>query len=182
MMQVSKSICGKICWMMWLKLKLFGLVLVLFFVSSGCAQEPTLTVLTGDTSCVWGAADCNRCISNVPEALDRLQNDYQSAGRIRIDGYAWPTAGHLLHRIDGSFEHVQSIGRIAGLGNNEYMVFTHSTSSDESKKEGALAVVRMGAGQNTGGSPFLGMPNGDGPDQNTRVCMQTITRGKSLLL
>jgi hypothetical protein len=136
--------------------------------AAGCACEPRLTSLSGDTNCEWGAADCNRCVVDVPAEFDRLQTDYHQAGRIRFDGYAHPTNDSILHRISsGSFEHVQSIGRIAGLGNQEYMVFTHSTASDESNKQGALAVVRMGAGQNTGGGPFGQMPHGDGSNQAT---------------
>ena len=132
-----------------------------------------LTSLKGDMSCAWGSANCNRCVKNVAAELDRLQNRYNSSGRIRFDGYAYPTSGYILHRIGaswasgGAYEHVQSIGRIASLGNNEYMVFTHSTCSGQSGKNGALAVVRIGARQNTGGGPFYGIPNGDGPNQNT---------------
>ncbi len=136
--------------------------------STAQAETSLLTSLRGDTSCEWGAANCNRCVWNVSAELDRLQNNYRSAGRIRFAGYAYPTPGYILHRIsNGSYEHVQSIGRIAGVGNNEYMVFTHSTASGQSGKQGALAVVRMGAGQNTGGGPFYGMPYGSGSNQNT---------------
>ena len=90
----------------------------------------------------------NRCVENVSAELDRIHNNYQTAGRIRFDGYAYLTADYILHRISSGtgYEHVQSIGRIAGIGSNEYMVFTHSTSSGQSGKNGALAVVRMGAG------------------------------------
>lgn len=149
--------------------KPFGLVLAFVLVGVGCMEVVAEDIiLRGDMNCVWGAADCNRCVWNVSQELDLLQNDYKSAGRIRFDGYAYPTYGYILHRIsEGKYEHIQSIGRIAGVGNNEYMVFTHSTASDESGKQGALAVVRMGARQNTGGYPFYGMPYGDGSDQRT---------------
>ena len=63
---------------------------------------------------------------------------------------------------------MQSIGRLSGIGNDEYMVFTHSTDSDKKNKQGALAVVRMGAKQNTRGYLFYGMPDGNGTDQNTK--------------
>lgn len=140
--------------------------------------DSRLEPLKGDTSCKWGEKSCNPCVRNVSAELDRLQNNYKSAGRIRFDGYAYPTSGYMLHRISsGAYEHVQSIGRIAGLGNNEYMVFTHSTASGQSGKNGALAVVRMGARQNTGGDPFYSMPNGDGSNQNTsnRTVARTYT-------
>ena len=149
------------------------------------ATDPnrTLTHLIGDLGCEWGDANCNQCVYEVEAAFESLENDYENAGRIRFDGYAYPTEGYILNRINdelpgGTYEHVQSIGRIAGIGNDEYMVFTHSTSSDQSNKQGALAVVRMGAGQNTGGYPFYGMPYGDGPDQNTsnRTVAATFSR------
>jgi len=152
--------------------------LCFFLAYLGCVgvtslHADTLTSLRGDTNCAWSLANCNRCVYDVAEELDKLQNHYQSAGRIRFDGYAYPTPGYMLNRISrkriftGIYEHVQSIGRIAGVGNNEYMVFTHSTDSEKSWKQGALAVVRMGAKQDTNGIPFYGMPYGDGPDQNT---------------
>jgi len=151
-----------------------GLLIVSVLVIVGCAPIPTLTSLSGEKECEWGSATCNHCVIDVKAQLDGLENNYQSAGRIRFDGYAHPTSDAILHRISkttwfgqGSNEHIQSIGRIAGLANNEYMVFTHSTASQQSNKEGALAVVRMGAGQNTGGGPFLGMPDGDGPNQTS---------------
>lgn len=164
--------------------RLLGLVFAFILVGIGrvdvvaedaisSSAKSLLLSLKGDTTCVWGVANCNRCVRSVSAELDRLQNSYKSAGRIRFDGYAYPTSGYILHRISrrgaygGTFEHVQSIGRIAGVGNNEYIVFTHSTHSDESGKQGALAVVRMGARQNTSGGPFYGMPNGDGSNQNT---------------
>ncbi|MCP3961013.1 MAG: hypothetical protein GY719_24470 [bacterium] len=154
--------------------------LALMLVSTGCVYVQTvdpippgravLDSLAGDTSCLWGSPDCNRCVRGVEARLDDMENHYQSAGRIRFDGYAYPVPnpGYILHRLsDGSFEHIQSIGRVAGLGNDEYMVFTHSTDSGQANKQGALAVVRMGAGQNTGGEPFGGMPHDDDSDQQT---------------
>lgn len=121
-----------------------------------------------ETNCAWGDIDCNRCVNNVEASFDAMEANYQNAGRIRFDGYAYPTSDYILHRIRrGNYEHVQSIGRLAGIGNGEYIVFTHSTASGESEKNGALAVVRMGARQNANGEPFGGMPNGDGSNQNT---------------
>ena len=96
-----------------------------------------------------------------------------------VFAHAYPTSGYILHRINsGSYEHVQSVGRLAGIGNNEYMVFTHSTASTDSGKQGALAVVRMGANQWTSGYMFGGMPNGSGSDQNTsnRTVARTYSR------
>ena len=131
-------------------------------------EVPRLGSLRGETACRWGAADCNPCVRGVEAELDRIHDNYQSAGRIRFDGYAYPTENSILHRISsGSFEHVQSVGRLAGIGNGEYLVFTHSTASGQSGKNGALAVVRMGARQGSGGEPLLGMPDGDGANQHT---------------
>ena len=138
--------------------------------------------LKGDTTCAWGSADCNRCVWNPLTQLDLLSSSYQTSGRIRFDGFAYPSSNYLLHRInDGaywdytSYEHVQSIGRIAGVGNNEYMVFTHSTASGGTNKQGALAVVRMGANQSSYGNAFGSMPHGDGPNQltNNRTVART---------
>lgn len=136
-------------------------------------------ILRGDRTCRWGASDCNACVENVPLQFARLKTDYREAGRIRFDGYAYPTKDSLLNRIQRgdfyssvvqrNFEHVQGIGRIAGVGNNEYMVFTHSTASEKENKQGALAVVRMGANNfSRGGTlagPESGMENGDDSDQ-----------------
>lgn len=146
-------------------------------ILGGCSCK-LISIGGGYKSTKWGDAKWNRCVNNVSEQLDGLQNNYQSAGRIRFDGYAYPT-GDLLNRINnGDYEHIQSIGRIAGVGNNEYMVFTHSTSTGQSGIQGALAVVRMGARQNTGGGPFNSMPNGDGANQSTsnRTVARTYTR------
>ena len=163
-------------------LKKLGILSILLILLQGCFDPFPLTTLHGDTTCQWGAKDCNFCVNNVVNELDNLKDSYVTSGRIRFDGYAHPTKDSILHRISGEiglddYEHVQSIGRIAGLGNNEYMVFTHSTASRDSGKEGALAVVRMGAGQNTNGYPFNGMPNGDGPNQenSNRTVARTFT-------
>ena len=132
------------------------------------AGDTRLTSLRGNTRCQWGSADCNPCVKDVRAKLRGLQNNYQAAGRIRFDGYAYPTRDYLLHRLsDGHFEHIQSIARIAGLGNDEYLVFTHSTCSGQRDKNGSLAVVRLGAQQTSGGGPLRGMPDGDGSDQRT---------------
>ena len=125
-------------------------------------------------------SDCNSCAYNVRWQLESsIWSDYRDNNRIRFSGYAYPTSGYILQRINsGSYEHVQSVGRLAGIGNNEYMVFTHSTASSQSGKQGALAVVRMGANQWTSGYPFGNMPNGSGSDQNTsnRTVARTYSR------
>ena len=68
-----------------------------------------------------------------------IRNDYRDNNRIRFSGYAYPSSGYILHRMSDTtwakYEHVQSVGRLAGIGNNEYMVFTHSTSSVDPGKE-----------------------------------------------
>ena len=153
-----------------------ALTLFLLATTTGCLPKnikPSAFQLKGDTSCDWGDRNCNRCVINAPSQLDRIEKSYRQANRIRFDGYAYPSSGHLLHRIDGgdadwgNYEHIQSIGRISGIGNNEYMVFTHSTESDKKNINGALAVVRIGASQQSNGGPFGNIPYGDGANQNT---------------
>lgn len=136
------------------------------------------TSLKGDKSCAYGAGDCNRCVIDVQGKLNALIDSYKDANRIRFSGYAYPTEKQLLNRIDATKdEHVQSVGRIAGLGNNEYMVFTHSTASCQSNKEGALAVVRMGAGQTSKGYALGAMPHDSGKDQT--VSNRTVAKVSS---
>lgn len=144
--------------------------------------EPN-TDVRGLKYCYWGEKDCNRCVHNVEEQFDAISNDVASSGRIRFDGYAYmptdPSSDSLLNRIDsiGGYEHVQGIGRIAGVGSGENMVFTHSTNSEQKRKYGSLAVVRMGAGQDALGFGFGSMADDDGPDQNSenRTVANTFT-------
>ena len=95
--------------------------MILLVVGLGSVQasraQTALRSLKGDASCRWGSSDCNRCVRNVSAELDRLQSDYSAAGRIRFDGYAYPTSGYILHRINSrlGYEHVQSVGRLAGV-------------------------------------------------------------------
>ena len=128
--------------------------------------------LKGDTSCAWGSKHCNRCVNNVKANFNAIETKIRGkhAGKIRVRSYAYPTKGYMLHRINkgtfGVYEHIQGIGRIAGLGNNEYFVFTHSTDSNKSRKSGALAVIRMGANQKSGGYKLGDLRNKAGKNQN----------------
>ena len=156
-------------------IKLLAVMLSILFVAA-CVPanvKPTPFQLKGDTNCKWGSSNCNRCVFNVKGQLDRIKRDYKQANRIRFDGYAYPTPDYILHRINGgdaeigNYEHVQSIGRIGGAGNSEYMVFTHSTESKRKNINGALAIVRIGANQQSGGGPLGNLPDADGWNQNT---------------
>lgn len=151
-------------------------LMLLIIGTSACVPsnvKPTVLQLKGDVSCKWGSSICNRCVFNVPSQLDRIEKSYKQANRIRFDGYAYPTSDYILHRINGgdaelgNYEHIQSIGRIAGAGNSEYMVFTHSTESEKKNVNGALAVVRIGANQESSGGPLGNLPYRDGWNQNT---------------
>jgi hypothetical protein len=127
--------------------------------------------LVGDTSCAWGSKDCNRCVNDVKTNFDNIETSYtgELGSQIGVRSYAYPTKDYLLNRMNAlGAEHIQGVGRIAGLGNNEYLVFTHSTKSDDPGKSGALAVVRMGASQSSKGFALGDMREGDGKDQNTQ--------------
>ncbi|MDQ3038856.1 MAG: hypothetical protein M3R16_03510 [Pseudomonadota bacterium] len=126
--------------------------------------------LAGDTSCTWGSADCNRCVSDVKANFDGIETDYkgEQGSKIGVRSYAHPSKDNLLHRINAlGAEHIQGVGRIAGLGNEEFLVFTHSTNSADSGKSGALAVIRMGASQGSQGYALGDMRDGHGKDQST---------------
>jgi hypothetical protein len=137
--------------------------------------------LKGETKCRWGSKDCNRCVNNVKANFNAIETQYtgQRGNKMRVRSYAYPTKNYLLHRINSKwgYEHIQGIGRIAGLGNNEYLVFTHSTMSKSSGKNGALAVVRMGANQTSNGFELGDLRNGAGKDQNihNRTVARTYT-------
>lgn len=125
--------------------------------------------LKGDTSCAWGSKACNRCVNDVKANFNAVEAQYKGerGSKIGVRSYAYPTNDYLLHRINAlGAEHIQGVGRIAGLGNDEYLVFTHSTKSSEPGKSGALAVVRMGANQASHGYALGDLRDGDGKDQN----------------
>lgn len=124
--------------------------------------------LKGDTRCAWGSKECNRCVNNVKANFNAIETHFRGerAGKIHVSSYAYPAKNALLHRIHAWNEHIQGIGRIAGLGNEEYLVFTHSTKSDQSGKSGALAVIRMGANQNSKGFELGDLSEKTGSDQN----------------
>lgn len=126
--------------------------------------------IKGDTSCAWGSKACNRCVNDVKTNFDAIETQYKGArgNRIGVRSYAYPAKNYLLHRINAlGAEHIQGVGRIAGLGNDEYFVFTHSTKSSEPGKSGALAVIRMGANQASNGYALGDLRDGDGKNQNT---------------
>ena len=137
--------------------------------------------LKGDTKCRWGSKDCNRCVNDVKANFNAIETQYngQRGNKMRVRSYAYPTKNYLLHRINSKwgYEHIQGVGRIAGVGNNEYLVFTHSTMSDNSGKNGALAVVRMGANQTSNGFELGDLRDGAGKNQNihNRTVARTYT-------
>lgn len=146
-------------------------VLALALVSFAQIASAADLTLAGDTSCSWGSKDCNRCVNDVRANFDSIETDYKGklGSRIGVRSYAYPSRDYLLHRINAlGYEHIQGVGRIAGLGNDEYLVFTHSTKSTDPGKSGALAVVRMGASQESNGHALGDMRDGDGKDQDTR--------------
>lgn len=145
-------------------------VLALALVSLAHTASATDLKLAGDTSCSWGSKDCNRCVNDVKANFDGIETNYRGelGSKIGVRSYAYPTTGYLLHRINAlGTEHIQGIGRIAGLGNDEYLVFTHSTKSSDPGKSGALAVIRMGASQGSKGYTLGDIRDGDGKDQST---------------
>lgn len=161
---------------------LFARVILLALVVSFTPTASALEFeLKGDTRCAWGSKDCNRCVNDVKANFNAIETHFRGkrASKIRVKSYAYDTKGYILHRIHATYEHIQGIGRIAGLGNDEYLVFTHSTNSGAdgtpgpfgsathgAGKSGALAVIRMGANQNSRGFELGDLSEGAGSDQN----------------
>lgn len=157
-------------------------VLALALVSLTHTASAADLKLTGDTSCSWGSKDCNRCVNDVRANFDGIETDYKGelGSKIGVRSYAYQSnrpRDRLLHRINAIYEHIQGVGRIAGLGNDEYLVFTHSTNSKDPGKSGALAVARMGASQRSQGYALGDMRDGDGEDQDTHN--RTVARAYS---
>jgi hypothetical protein len=146
--------------------------ILLIASTTGLTTEVFSRTLKGDTSCAWGSKECNRCVNDVKANFNAIETEVSGsyASKIRVRSYAYraayPTENYMLHRINAPYEHIQGIGRIAGLGNNEYFVFTHSTNSGHPDKSGALAVIRMGANQKSKGFELGDISEGAGKNQN----------------
>jgi hypothetical protein len=138
--------------------------------------------LKGDVDCTWGSKDCNRCVHRVEANFNAIESSYIGArgSKMHVRSFAYPSKDALLHRINTwkGNEHIQGIGRIAGLGGNEYLVFTHSTRSSQSGKSGALAVVRMAANSRSQGFALGDLQRRDGTDprRHNRTVARSFTQ------
>lgn len=148
-----------------LRLARFTVLVVLMALPTAHASD---VQLKGETDCAWGSKDCNRCAPRVEANFNAIEDSHTGTrgSRMHVRSFAYPSKDALLHRINTwkGYEHIQGIGRIAGLGQSEYLVFTHSTRSSQSGKNGALAVVRIGANQGSKGLALGDLQGRDGTD------------------
>jgi hypothetical protein len=108
--------------------RLIGFALLLAGIAVGQA-EAAAPVLTGRTDCPWGAPDCNRCVDNVVDAMNRL-------------GGHGDTLGFRLNDASdvSLFHHWQGIQRLGALG-GRYLAVSRSVEDENA----LFVVVEMGS-------------------------------------
>lgn len=111
---------------------LFILHVMTGLISGGTVLEAANT-LKGNTSCPWGSSDCNRCVPDVLGNFNYIhRSQYQdnfpyTKVKLRIESND-ELVGNL-NDLNESF-HIQGMGRIPDVGNNNWVVFSRSEDGD----------------------------------------------------
>jgi len=86
--------------------------------------------LTGDTTCLYGAAQCNRCVHNAENAVSRLRTGHSSTigfgsntGEV-FQGILFPEMKCSKRKRE--CDHMQGIGRVPGVAGETWIVGTVS--------------------------------------------------------
>lgn len=112
---------------------LIALTLLLAGLAAARA-EAAAPILAGRTDCPWGAPDCNRCVDNVVDAMNRL-------------GAHGDTLGFRLNDASdvSLFHHWQGIQRLGALG-GRYLAVSRSVEDENA----LFVVVEMGSRDRSG--------------------------------
>jgi hypothetical protein len=113
---------------------------MLTFIFGFIASASALT-LKGDPSCAYGTKGCNACVNNVREAFKNIGDDRSHRHSFHNNGL-----GNERWRIA---DHIQSVARIPGLDQENWMVMTRG---GEHKGEGGLYLVPFRDIRSNGGA------------------------------
>jgi uncharacterized protein with LGFP repeats len=108
----------------------------------------SVAYLTGDTTCPYGAEDCNQCVNNVILAFNRIVSKVSSSIAYTSHvGRALPPNGHEFPKMhctltvrdkhDDECDHVQGISRLPGVDGENWIVGTvaHADSARNANLE-----------------------------------------------
>lgn len=89
--------------------------------------------LLGDTACTWGDPDCNSCVYDVEDNFYHISdNNGNPTGHTQLRIEASDDNGELMCQysdpceLTAFFQHIQGIGRIPNVDENNWFVFTRS--------------------------------------------------------
>ncbi|MFH1355889.1 MAG: hypothetical protein ABII18_02040, partial [bacterium] len=93
----------------------------------------TANHLIGDTECVWGDPDCNPCVYEVEDNFYHISdNNGNPTGHTQLRIEASDDSGELMCQysdpceLTAFYQHIQGIGRIPNVDENNWFVFTRS--------------------------------------------------------
>jgi hypothetical protein len=129
----------------------------------------TTLVHRGAIDCTYGSPDCSPCVDDVARAFERLPE--RASGKFRYrsnERHALPPMNRVLTRFNFT-DHVQSLNRLPGIGDEQWLVATRSQPNQPNGRAGFF-LVHMNALPGNGGEAFsrFGAPDPNAQQQRTR--------------
>ncbi len=137
----------------WLAALLLALSLGLHPAHAARLGPPAAAQLAGDTSCAFGARDCNRCVRGVLEAVAALRPDptaevrYSSMAARRLPPY-----GARLAPFAANDSHLEGIARLPLLRDSSWVVLSRARPG--MLGGGGFFLVHLGDVPDHHGAPF----------------------------